>query len=761
MNDKDDNTHHKATNKIREIPAVGRPPFLGHEDENECFHTTTKLAMIDESAASAASAAVANHQAPQGRQTRSRTHTVNMATGEMMSPVINRKIYDQEMQDPGISIIKNPSSPVPSMTTVSSTTSSSLSPTPNTTTLSAERRQNRKAPPSSNSPVPSIASSDDSSSSFSPGPRISRIQTRPGAVSERSGNQMAKEYLRGSVRGVMMHQSSHSSIPSAASSDGSSSLSPGPSARTRTRPGAVSERTGNQTAKEYLRGSVRDSMMMNAPSTRKMPPSMPSIPANVATASTTASRPGAFAEKSATTRMNSKQRLNSTSNMLSRNQQAASSQKYFSQRSVGSTTTSNINVDDDDGPEIMADEHDDAMLQRTNRRVTPQNNGLMARSVSARNPVASRMASSSTLVRSISATHPGAAAAAAANNNTSLARAASNRSAYVGDNPRFRNASARQGMTLPTNNEDDAESVWSNDSSGSLKPGVVAISREGEESFYGVHPSKGQFTRLHSSQAVLSTSFRNSDDGDEIPTVPPLSGRSNLTASHPTSTRSFASQSTLRSHAADPDAPMHSGADPTAAAESGADNIPEEAVVDKQQAESSLCSCSKNKVIAFALLIVVAAGAAVGVILSQQSSPESPSSGSLVQNETTTAPSAAPRNEERFNDLVQVIKTISDEVTLRDSASPQSQTLEWLSFQDPDQLEISDDELEQRYLLALFYFAMTGDNWFDSSSFLTAGNSCNWKGITCDSGSASDSASVIAIQLGTYEHIRAIAILMS
>jgi hypothetical protein len=460
-------------------------------------------------------------------------------------------------------------------------------------------------------------------------------------------------------------------------------------------------------AKEYLGGSVTSSQAL--PSFRKMPPPLSIIPDDMA--APLATKPGAFAEHFAAP-SNPKQSRTTTGSMLSRNQQAAS-QKYMSDRNTSTGEASQH----EDGPKFIID--DDSRI------------GILQQSTSPISPETVKMQSASAMARSASSKTRFAEAPL----TSSLAQPAptiSRRTTYVGDDPNFRDSSmgvafsSRPGL-LPTNHE-DSESVWSNESSGSLKPGVVAISREGEELFYGSNP-KGQFTRHLSSQAA---SNRN------VQTTPAPSARCVVGGDPITDVE------TPSSPADDQASQDNNGI----VREQATSTFPK-----SSSAMISSCSTSnlsKTKFIAFALLLVIMVAAAVGVVLSQGSSPTPPTNSPL-QNDPTVAPTAAPRDIDRFDEILEIFKPLSGEAVLQDPTSPQYRALEWLSFDDQAQLETSDDELEQRYLLAVLYFSMTGDNWFHSTKFLSGGSSCDWKGITCDTASTSGSRpTVIAIQLGTY-----------
>ena len=82
---------------------------------------------------------------------------------------------------------------------------------------------------------------------------------------------------------------------------------------------------------------------------------------------------------------------------------------------------------------------------------------------------------------------------------------------------------------------------------------------------------------------------------------------------------------------------------------------------------------------------------------------------------------------------------------IKDESTPQYAAYNWLQNQDPANLDLdslSDQDLSQRYIAALFYFSLDGDNWIDKYRFLDESNVCEWNngstrnrlGIRCSDG---------------------------
>lgn len=86
------------------------------------------------------------------------------------------------------------------------------------------------------------------------------------------------------------------------------------------------------------------------------------------------------------------------------------------------------------------------------------------------------------------------------------------------------------------------------------------------------------------------------------------------------------------------------------------------------------------------------------------------------------------------------------EEDFNDVSSPQFRAVEWLVQIDPLSLCPGDENLEQRYILAVLYFQTGGEWWTRCSpmsaevcdqgeAFLSGANECAWGGVNCDSSS--------------------------
>ena len=114
--------------------------------------------------------------------------------------------------------------------------------------------------------------------------------------------------------------------------------------------------------------------------------------------------------------------------------------------------------------------------------------------------------------------------------------------------------------------------------------------------------------------------------------------------------------------------------------------------------------------------------------------------------------------EERF-ELIQerISNVVYDPASLQSMNSPQQNALQWLATEDTfhqDIVEIDatlQEKLEQRYSLAVFYYALYGATWFSNDGWLDSEREeCSWQFISCD-----DDNRVVAIDtLGSRQNIR-------
>lgn len=60
-----------------------------------------------------------------------------------------------------------------------------------------------------------------------------------------------------------------------------------------------------------------------------------------------------------------------------------------------------------------------------------------------------------------------------------------------------------------------------------------------------------------------------------------------------------------------------------------------------------------------------------------------------------------------------------------DLGIPQRQALEWLIYSD-ELFATNKDKIRQRFVLATLYFSTNGENWYNSTDYLTSKDECDW-----------------------------------
>jgi hypothetical protein len=117
------------------------------------------------------------------------------------------------------------------------------------------------------------------------------------------------------------------------------------------------------------------------------------------------------------------------------------------------------------------------------------------------------------------------------------------------------------------------------------------------------------------------------------------------------------------------------------------------------------------------------------------SSESSPSQNDEKQQTPTVAPSLYSGSVE------ETLRTISGE-TIYDTSTPQHNAYDWLVREESGSLDLmTEQDLKQRYIAMLLYFALDGGNWFEQYGFLEESHVCKWNngssrnklGVICDS----------------------------
>lgn len=146
---------------------------------------------------------------------------------------------------------------------------------------------------------------------------------------------------------------------------------------------------------------------------------------------------------------------------------------------------------------------------------------------------------------------------------------------------------------------------------------------------------------------------------------------------------------------------------------------------------------------AVVMVIVVVVTVPVSIKLSQVDPTESPT------ETPSLSPSTAPSTD-RTAQIFTFLSEVTEFDVLSDRESPQYQAAIWMSLEDKLSLGLNEPNFLQRYALATFYFATSGDDWKRCSrgdrdcekskngspgakhAFLSGFTECEWWGTFCD-----------------------------
>jgi hypothetical protein len=123
----------------------------------------------------------------------------------------------------------------------------------------------------------------------------------------------------------------------------------------------------------------------------------------------------------------------------------------------------------------------------------------------------------------------------------------------------------------------------------------------------------------------------------------------------------------------------------------------------------------------------------------------------------TKDPTQSPTKCTRLDCLAEILlqNEVLDAEALQEDSSPQFQALRWLANEDTAVLDLDSTPtviLVQRYVLAVLYFATSGEAWRDEGNFLSASSVCMWnngeRGVFCNG----DDLVVVALDLSKSKH---------
>jgi hypothetical protein len=162
---------------------------------------------------------------------------------------------------------------------------------------------------------------------------------------------------------------------------------------------------------------------------------------------------------------------------------------------------------------------------------------------------------------------------------------------------------------------------------------------------------------------------------------------------------------------------------------------------------------------AFIVLVVAVVGAVVGITVSK--------------DDDFIAPTSAPTRIREGLGIEEQIERLVGSTVLEDEDSPYAKALNWIMFDDPQQLTVDDENFVQRYVASYFWYATsTVAPWLSCSAatgdetkvcyyqrltstipimyepfrwirWLSEDHECKWAGVVCD-----DSLQIRAIEIG-------------
>jgi hypothetical protein len=94
----------------------------------------------------------------------------------------------------------------------------------------------------------------------------------------------------------------------------------------------------------------------------------------------------------------------------------------------------------------------------------------------------------------------------------------------------------------------------------------------------------------------------------------------------------------------------------------------------------------------------------------------------------------------RRDAILAKLNSISGAAQVKNTSTPQNAAAKWIVDVDTMQLDATSPHLEQRYVIALLYYALGGVDWNNNTGYLTPTNECVWYGIRCTYGSSGNTS---------------------
>ena len=168
------------------------------------------------------------------------------------------------------------------------------------------------------------------------------------------------------------------------------------------------------------------------------------------------------------------------------------------------------------------------------------------------------------------------------------------------------------------------------------------------------------------------------------------------------------------------------------------------AVVISEEEEEKLERRKYKRYLCFAFLCMCLIAVAIVVPVVSVVSKKEPVAPTIPPAEAPSmTPSVAPTSI-RLDAVVDRLIPVSGEEAFMNKSSPQYLAADWVADLDPLMLSIEDPKLVQRYILAVLYFSMNGDEWescgrndrvcagnTDATTWLSDSDECTWLANRC------------------------------
>ena len=263
------------------------------------------------------------------------------------------------------------------------------------------------------------------------------------------------------------------------------------------------------------------------------------------------------------------------------------------------------------------------------------------------------------------------------------------------------NAAPRRYRHVARPDEDEGDDMSQLSADPGDAPGAVAV--------------RGGHSRVRTKAILTTRSFRQTTLGlnatdDSQPAEERISDISRITASTPSNVPRSSSFS-LVGNQQSPDSLME-----------------ENVIITKPSTNRGVHCTRRGGILAFGVLLIVLILATVISLVPLQRKEDHPTQAPL--SVATISPSFYPTSLVRLQHFQDALSSITPYEVLSDPNTFQYQAVEWMAYRDPAQLDLTNttfQDLEERYIISLLYFATNGPRgWRSTNHFLTRDSICQW-----------------------------------